>query len=105
MARLYSNENVAMQVVTELRNLGHDVLTSLEAGRANSAIPDSAVLAFATAENRILLSNNRRHFLQLHRRRTEGHNGIVLCTFDLDFAGQAQRIHAALATIADFKTS
>lgn len=31
MARFYSNENIALQVVKELRRLGPDVLTSLEA--------------------------------------------------------------------------
>lgn len=97
MARFYSNENIALQVVVELRRLGHDVLTSLDAGRANFAVPDSAVLAFATAEGRLVLTRNRRHFLQLHRSRSESHAGIVLCTFDPDFEGQAQRIHAAVS--------
>ena len=62
MARFYANENIALQVATELRRLGHDVLTSLEAGKANTAVPDSEVLAFAGAEGRIrgvlLLSNS-----------------------------------------------
>ena len=56
MARFYSNENIALPVVTELRRLGHDVLTSLDAGNANSAVPDNQILAFAVAESRILLS-------------------------------------------------
>jgi len=97
VARFYTNENVAEQVVLELRRLGHDVLTSREAGKANVAVPDPEVLAFAVAERQVLLSHNRRHFLKLHQRRTEKHAGIVLCTFDPDFAGQAQRVHASLA--------
>jgi len=36
-----------LQVGAELRRLGHDVLTSLDAGKANSAVPDAEVLAFA----------------------------------------------------------
>ena len=56
MARFYTNENFALQVVTELRRLGHDVITSLEAGKANSAAPDIEVLAFAVTEGRILLT-------------------------------------------------
>ena len=92
MARFYSNENIPLQVVTELRRLGHDVLTSLDAGRANASVLDSEVLAFAVAEGRILLSHNRRHFLHLHRHRTRDHAGIVLSTFDPDFDRQAQRI-------------
>lgn len=101
MARFYSNENIALQVVMELRRLGHDVLTSLDAAKANSAGPDAEVLAFATGEGRILLSHNRRHFLQLHRYRTERHAGIVVCTFDAEFAGLAQRVHATVETASD----
>jgi hypothetical protein len=103
VARFYSNENIALQVVTELRRLGHDVVTSLDAGKANAAVPDSEVLSFAGAESRVLLSHNRRHFLRLHRHRTEDHAGIVLCTFDPDFRGQAQRIHAAVASMSEVR--
>jgi hypothetical protein len=101
VARFYSNENIALQVVTELRRLGHDVLTSLEAGNANDSVPDPEVLSFASSQQRILLTHNRRHFLQLHLRRTERHGGIVLCTFDADFTGQANRIDAAIAALPD----
>ena len=80
----------------ELRRLGHDVLTSHQAGKANASVPDSEVLSFAAGEGRILLTHNRRHFLRLHQRRMTGHAGIVLCTFDPDFEGQALRVHAAL---------
>ena len=65
--------------------MGHDVLTSLDAGEANSAVPDPEVLAFAVEEGRILLTHNRLHFLRLHRHWAAGHAGIVLCTFDPDF--------------------
>jgi hypothetical protein len=101
VALFYSNENIALQVVMELRGLGHDVLTSLEAGNANASVPDPEVLAFASARQRILLTHNRRHFLHLHLRRTESHCGIVLCTFDADFIGQAHRIDAAVTALAE----
>jgi len=48
-----------------------------------------------------MLTHNRRHFMQLHLRRTESHCGIVLCTFDADFAGQASRIDAAVTALHD----
>ena len=101
MARFYSNENIPLQVVTELRRLGHNVLTSLDAGRANASVPDAEVLAFAVAERRILLSHNRRHFLHLHRHRAADHAGIVLCTFDSDFARQAERIHETIMAASE----
>jgi hypothetical protein len=37
VARFYANENMSMQMVAELRRLGHDVLTTLGAGKANTA--------------------------------------------------------------------
>lgn len=95
LARLYSNENVAAGVVHRLRELGHDVLTSYEAGSANQAVPDDEVLTYAHAEGRWLLTNNRRDFRRLHR---EGkpHSGIVEFTVDADFVALATRIDAAL---------
>ncbi len=100
MARIYSNENIAITLVFELRNLGHDVLTSIDAGRANLAIPDDQVLAFAIIEDRILLSYNRKDFFKLDKRCESGHAGMILCKFDPDFGAQAARIHSALAVLA-----
>jgi hypothetical protein len=101
VARFYTNENIPLQVVIELRCLGNDVLSSLDAGRANVSVPDLDVLAFAAANNRILLSHNRRHFLHLHLHRVVDHAGIVVCTFDPDFSRQAQRIHETVAMASE----
>ncbi len=97
MAWLYSNENFPFPAVEELRRLGHDVLTVQETGQANQSLSDEAMLAFAYAEGRILLTNNRRHFIRLHRE-PHDHCGIIVCTVDPDFVGLAQRIHTALET-------
>jgi hypothetical protein len=96
MNLLYADENFPLGVVIELRALGHDVLTALEAGQANQKIPDSAVLAHATSLGRAVLTINRRHFIKLHKT-TATHAGIVACTNDADVAAQAQRIDQALA--------
>lgn len=95
MTRLYADENFPFPVVNELRRLGHDILTLQESGKARQAIPDEVVLALASAEQRAVLTLNRKHFIQLHRVIPE-HAGIIVCTFDPDFTGQAQRIHGAL---------
>lgn len=100
MARLYSNENFPRQAVEALRLWGHDVLTVLEAGHAEQAISDAEVLAFATRENRLVLTLNRKHFIRLHQE-TPTHAGIIVCTFDPDFTAQAQRIHALLQAHPD----
>jgi predicted nuclease of predicted toxin-antitoxin system len=95
MARLYANENFPLPVVEELRRLGHDVLTIHEAGKAGQAVQDEQVLAFATAEGRALVTLNRKDFIRLHNVHPD-HKGIIVCTFDSDFIGQARRIHAAI---------
>jgi hypothetical protein len=96
MARLYANENFPLPVVEELRRLGHDVVTVQETGKAEQAWPDEEVLAFAFAAERILLTLNRKHFIRLHSLGAK-HAGVIACTVDPDFMGQAARIHAALA--------
>ncbi|MFN0315871.1 MAG: DUF5615 family PIN-like protein [Burkholderiales bacterium] len=98
MVRLYTNENFPLPVVEELRRLGHDVLTTLESGKAGLAIPDAEMLAFAAKELRVLLTFNRRHFIRLHGDNSN-HAGIVVCTFDTDFAGLGGRIHSALESM------
>ena len=92
--RFYADENFPLAVVVALRELGHDVLTAFEDGRANKAVPDEKVLARAVTLERILLTLNRIDFKRLHNRRQD-HAGIVICTFDRDFAGQAMRINVA----------
>lgn len=99
MARLYANENFALPAVLELRRLGHDVLTTHEAGRSDQSIPDDEVLQFAHAENRLVLTLNRKHFIRLHRE-GHAHSGIIVCTYDPDFPGQAARIHETLEAAA-----
>jgi Domain of unknown function (DUF5615) len=89
MARFYSNENFAIDFVLILRSLGHDVLTSYEAGQANQGIPDDAVLTFATGDLRAVITFNRDDFVDLHRSGMT-HGGIVVCKDDRDYAGQAQ---------------
>src|ERR1700736_5719003 len=79
----------------ELRRLGHDVTTVQETGKANLATPDTEILDFAISERRVFLTLNRKHFIALHAERPV-HAGIVVCTTDADFTGQAQRIHEAL---------
>lgn len=88
-------------MVEELRRLGHDVLTTEDAGKAGRAIADEEVLRFALLERRILLTLNRKHFIRMH---TAGlpHSGLIACTFDPDFVAQAERIHARLELNGDW---
>lgn len=95
MARLYANENFPLRVVHHLRGLGHDAITIQETGKGGQSVPDESVLEYAVAEDRAVLTINRRHFIRLHARRA-GHAGIVVCSYDPDSAALAARIDAAI---------
>ncbi len=101
--QFYADENFPLAVVTKLRNLGHDVLTALEDERANQKIPDEKVIERATEElERAVLTINRIDFKRLHNANSD-HAGIVICTFDADFIGQANRIDAACKKFTEIK--
>lgn len=99
---LYADENFPRPVVTVLRELGHDVLTAYNDGRANLKIPDEQVLERATQLGRAVLTMNRRDFVRLHENEP-AHAGIVLCKHEADFAGQANRIDEAMKPFANLK--
>ena len=98
MARLYSNDNFPVPAVEALRNLGHDVLTSHDAGRSNRKIPDEEVLEYAASQDRALLTLNRKHFVKLHNTKPK-HSGIIVCTVDPDFHALANRVHTAILSV------
>jgi uncharacterized protein with PIN domain len=96
MASFYTNENFPIKIARYLRQMGHDVLTSHEAGKANQCIPDEEVLAFASESGRILLTLNRWDFIVLHTKSSQ-HAGIVVCTQNPDLLQQAEQIDTAVA--------
>jgi len=98
MARLFSDENFPQPVVEWLRHHSHDVLTIGQIGRAGQGVGDDEILDLASRDSRAVLTINRRDFFRLHRT-VPGHAGIVICTFDPDFASLAERIHAALSAL------
>ncbi len=95
MARLYADEDFSYPVIQRLPQLSHDILMAHEAGQAGQSIEDAAVLGFATAAGRAVLTFNRRHFIRLHAE-VSSHAGIIVCTRDDDVAALANRIHQQL---------
>ena len=89
--QFYSNENFPIAMVNLLRSEGHDVLTSYEAGQANQGIPDDVVLQYATATGRILITENRQDFIDLHRT-APNHAGMIIFKHDRDYAGKVKAI-------------
>lgn len=83
-----ADENFPLPVIHVLRALGYDVHTLRDYGQSGQALPDPEVLALATAQQRALLTLNRRDFIRLHLQNAD-HAGIIVCTFDADFVGQA----------------
>src|SRR5262245_26295685 len=95
MARLYTDENFPIPVAEELSRMGHDVLTIQGSGMAGQALEDAKILAFAHSQGRAVVTLNRRHFGRLHMANPD-HSGIIVCTYDPEFAMQASRIDAEL---------
>jgi hypothetical protein len=85
-----------------LRALGHDVITISETGKAEQAWSDEDLLEFSTQDNRALLTLNRKHFIRLHRVIAD-HAGIVSCTFDPNFVGQAGRIDEVVGSTSSLR--
>ena len=100
MAKLYANENFPIGVVEQLRAMGHDVVMTHDTGQSDRSVPDDEVLKFAIDNRRAVITLNRRDFIRLHNR-DHSHFGIVVCTVDTDFVGQAARIDTELRAQTD----
>ena len=77
--RFYLDEDVDSALGQRLRDDGHDVLTTHEAG--NDGKSNGEQLEFGVAENRILVTHNRWHFRRLHaqwRAAGKEHCGIIV---------------------------
>jgi predicted nuclease of predicted toxin-antitoxin system len=77
--RLYLDRHIMARLAVDLRGRGFDVLRTEEAGKDTA--PDEEQLAFATRENRAILTFNIRDFAPLHEHwQAAGlpHAGIVV---------------------------
>jgi predicted nuclease of predicted toxin-antitoxin system len=63
--KLLTDEHYATEIAIQLRAAGHDVAAVLELGMTGTA--DEALLAFAAAHGRALLTNNVRDFATIAR--------------------------------------
>jgi hypothetical protein len=93
--RFYADENFPLAMVLIFRRRGYDVLTSYEANQANRGLPDLEVLKFATTLGRVMITENREDFIQLHQG-GHPHAGIVLCKVDRDYEGKVGVLHEFL---------
>ena len=103
MSRFLADEQFPARVQDRLRRLGHDVefIRNFDANKSGDGKSDAEVLRIAIAENRIILTLNRKHFWSLHNsRKFGGHRGIIACTRDdANPTAQAKRIDALVKSV------
>ncbi len=73
--RYFFDEHMRAAIAEQLRARRIDVLTALDAGRANRRIDDADQLAFAAQEGRVLVTEDH-HFADLAQSR-KPHAGVV----------------------------
>lgn len=95
MARLFADLNIRVQLVQELRRLGHVVIVPGDNAPVLDRVPDHQVLATATDFAAVMLTYDRWDFVALHRAGLP-HTGIIVCSTDMDDESLARRIGAAL---------
>lgn len=88
VARFYLDEDISAELAALLRNAGHNVLTTDEAGPR--AYPDSDQMLRAWSDDRILVTHNSGDFFMLHYAWTSWPRAWAI--------GQAPH-HAGIATI------
>jgi len=100
MSRLYADEHIPSLVVHKLRLLGHDVLTVKQTNedKYGDGVPYEQVLAFATLDNRAVLTLNRTDFQKLHKE-FPGHRGILAAKRIDNWRALAKLIDAAIKAV------
>jgi predicted nuclease of predicted toxin-antitoxin system len=97
--KLYLNENLSWRIAKALREYGYDVVSSEEA--AMNETDDATQLAFAVSEQRAIVTNNIRDFVELDEHYTTEHKphyGILLTT-KCSFALLIKRLRNVLERI------
>ena len=100
---LYANEPFPRGAVTALRTLGFKDMTTHDEGQSNRGIADASVLDYATQRSWVVVTLNRRDFIQLHKTSAGRHAGIVVCTHKLSTDQLAQRIYEMLRREKDVR--
>lgn len=98
--RYYFDEHVRSPVAAYLRTHHIDVLTTQEAGRSAQGIDDADQLAFATMQNRVLVSRDK-HFLNPHEVPqivTGQHAGVIAIRKEVGIGDEARYLRYAAET-------
>lgn len=99
--RILANENLARSVIQDLRQHGHDVLSVKEAMRAAD---DTAILARAQAEHRIVVTHNNGFGERAFRYGLPADCGVVLLRLSgVSSEADNRRAVATLVSGVEFK--
>jgi predicted nuclease of predicted toxin-antitoxin system len=97
MMKLYADEDFNYLAVKTLKEMGYDVKTTQEAGKAGQGIDDQAQLSYASSEGRAILTHNHKDFYKLHTHNV--HSGIISCTHNKDYQQLALRIDERIRNV------
>ncbi len=102
--RLFTDEYIFKDLASELRRRGFDAEGCHEAGLANQATSDEALLDYATRSGRAILTENRADFVRLDaawKAAGRQHAGIILIAgAPGDFGDLLRRVERHLSTYA-----
>ena len=97
---LYFDEDVSADIVNNLLTRGFDVLSARDEGMLRMA--DDEQMAHAVALRRAIVTHNRAHFEEQHRRYLETgrkHHGIIIAKRRLKDADVAAKLLTLLNTV------
>ncbi len=103
---LYFDEDIATEIVENLRHRGFDVLCARDTQRLS--LTDEAQIAFAVAQQRAIVTHNRHDFEKLHKSYLENkrpHWGIIIVKRRRDSAIVVHKLLSILdsSTAAEFR--
>ncbi len=103
---LYFDEDIATEIVENLRHRGFDVLCARDTQRLS--LTDETQIAFAVAQQRAIVTHNRHDFKKLHKSYLEKklpHWGIIIVKRRRDSAIVVHKLLSILdsSTAAEFR--
>jgi hypothetical protein len=106
--KLLLDEHYRPVIAEQLRRRGFDVIAVVETGAVDrggmSGLHDLPLLRQATKEGRVLVTENARDFLRIHREllaRGETHQGIVLTSWR-GYSRQRDAVGRLILALAEF---
>jgi hypothetical protein len=104
---LLTDEHIPPHLGAHLIRMGYDVLTvrQTDISKFGDGTSDAAVIERAKVLGRVVVTNNRTDFEELHESLQGNHCGIIVCPVerDEDLKKQAKMIHDAIEEYPDVR--